>query len=43
MDKVEVSPQEARQGEITGRMRIVLAVSIAGAVIALAAVYLLAG
>lgn len=43
MDKDEISAEEARQGEKSGRMRIVLAVSLAGAVIALGAVFVVAG
>lgn len=35
MDKVELSPQEARQGEVTGHVRKILAFSTIGAVVAL--------
>ena len=35
MDKVELSPQEARQGEISGRVRKILGFSMVGAVVAL--------
>jgi hypothetical protein len=40
---VKISPQDARQGAISGRVRTVLFVSLAGAVAALAFVALLAG
>lgn len=35
MSKVEISPEEARQGEASGRVRKVLSISIVGAVVAL--------
>lgn len=39
MKKEELSPQEIRQGEASGRMRWVLAVSLVGAVIGLVAIF----
>lgn len=43
MKNTEIKPKDARQGETSGRMRIVLIASTAGAAVVLAALFVFAG